>query len=189
MQEVCCQGTRTPHEPTGSSSPLALPRPLAYTLSRIGKPFLASPRASQLDSSHAVNVATALHRLAVINKRRRAGRDALLRDARFEKLVGAVAEHAADFNARAVADVLWSFATLQHWPPTLLTPVLTSVSVQLEADSFQAQHLSTMVWALAKLECKPVRLLEQMEAQAVTTAISPRALPPALPSARGLLAR
>jgi len=103
----------------------------------------------------------------VINKRQRAGRDALLRDSRFQNLVGAVVDHAADFNARAVADVLWSFATLQHWPPTLLTPVLTSVSVQLEADSFEAQHLSTMVWALAKLECKPVRLLEQMEAQAV----------------------
>jgi len=35
-------------------------------------------------------------------------------------------------------------------------------------DAFEAQHLSTVVWALAKLECKPVRLLERIEAQAVS---------------------
>merc|ERR1719424_2286294 len=34
------------------------------------------------DELSAVNVATALHRLAAVNKRRRAGRDALLRDKR-----------------------------------------------------------------------------------------------------------
>jgi len=103
----------------------------------------------------------------VINKRQRARRDAVLRDRRFELLIDAIAGHVSDFNARAVADVLWSFATLQHWPPTLLKPLLTGVSVQLEADAFEPQHLSTMAWALAKLECKPVRLLERIEQQSI----------------------
>ena len=121
---------------------------------------------THVDAMNEVNVATSLHRLAVVNKRRRAGRDALLRDPRFEKLVGAVSTHAPELSARSVADVLWSFATLQHWPPSLLKPVLTSVSVHLEAEDFEAQHLSTMVWALAKLECKPTKLLERIEALA-----------------------
>ena len=68
-----------------------------------------------------------------------------------------------------MSDVIWSFATLQHWPPTLLTPVLTSVATTLQKgeEGFEAQHLSTMVWALARLECKPTRLLEQMAELAV----------------------
>ena len=118
-------------------------------------------------NASAVNVATALHRLAAINKHRRAGRDALLRDPRFELLMGATVDLAPDFSARSVADVLWSCATLGNWPATLLKPVLTSVAMQLQRDAFEVQHLSTMVWALARLECKPVRLLEQMEAQAL----------------------
>ena len=115
----------------------------------------------------ASSVAAALHRLAVINKRRRAGRDALLRDRRFEELVDAVIEHAAEMNARSVADVLWSCATLQHWPATLLKPILTAVVRHLGTGAFEGKHLSTMVWSLARLQCKPVRLLEQMEEQAI----------------------
>jgi len=113
------------------------------------------------------NVAAALHRLAVINKRRRAGRDALLRDKRFQALIDAVVKHSPEFDSRSVADVLWSFATLQHWPATLLTPVLTGVHRHLVGKSFEPQHLSTITWALAKLECKPVRLLEQIEEQSI----------------------
>jgi len=63
--------------------------------------------------------------------------------------------------------VLWSFATLQHWPSMLLSPVLTSIAGHLKENAFESQHLSTMVWALARLECKPVRLLEQIEEQSI----------------------
>jgi len=115
-----------------------------------------------------VNIATANHRLAVINKRKRASRDRLLRDKRFALLEDAIEANAADFGARSVADMLWSSATLQHWPPRLLKPVLTGVATQLSANTFEAQHLSTMTWALAKLTTKPTRLLEQFEEQALT---------------------
>jgi len=84
-------------------------------------------------------------------------------------LIDTLVEHSSDDfvgSARSVADVLWSCATLQHWPPTLLVPVLTSIDEQLKRDAFEAQHLSTVVWALAKLKCKPVRLLERIESQA-----------------------
>jgi len=39
--------------------------------------------------------------------------------------------------------------------------------VQLEREAFEANHLATVVWALGKLQCKPVRLLERIEAQAL----------------------
>jgi len=116
-------------------------------------------------SLNAINVATALHRLAAINKKRRAGRDAMLRDVRFVRLIDALAEQSTELGARSVADVLWSLATLQHWPSTLLSPVLTAVNAALDGGGFEAQHLATMTWALAKLETKPVRLLEKIEAQ------------------------
>lgn len=115
----------------------------------------------------ASDVARALHKLAVNNKRNRAGRDALLRDRRFEALIEKCISTAPAFDPRSVADVLWSFATLQHWPPTLLKPLLTAISVQLTADSFSGYQLATIVWALAKLQCKPTKLLEQIEQQAI----------------------
>ena len=52
--------------------------------------------------------------------------------------------------------MLWSSATLQHWPPRLLSPVLTGVVRGLQADAFEAQHLSTMAWALARLNTNHV---------------------------------
>mmetsp|Transcript_4355 Transcript_4355/g.11391 ORF Transcript_4355/g.11391 Transcript_4355/m.11391 type:complete len:481 (-) Transcript_4355:178-1620(-) len=124
--------------------------------------------AAERSEMNAVNVATALHRLAIINKKQRASRDALLRSPQFTTLVEMVEVHAgSDFSARSISDALWSFATLQYLPPTLLKPLLTGVAEQLKLQAFEPQHLSTCVWALARLECKPVRLLEQIEEQAV----------------------
>lgn len=114
-----------------------------------------------------VHLAAAMHKLAVINKKRRAGRDALLRDTRFENLIGSIMERAKELDAASTADVLWSSATLQHWPATMLTPILTAVNTQLDAKTFEAKHLSSMTWALAKLQTKPVKLLEKIEAQAI----------------------
>lgn len=121
------------------------------------------------ETLNAVNAATALHRIAARNKKARARRDVLERDQRFQKLVDAIRDKASDddVSARSVADALWSFATLDHFPATLLVPILTSVSVQLEREAFAANHLSTVVWALARLQCKPVKLLERIEQQAI----------------------
>merc|ERR1719201_629553 len=96
----------------------------------------------------AVNFATALHKLATITKRRRAGRDAMLRDRRFERLLDGAMEQAPEFSPRATADVLWSSATMQHFPARMLMPVLTSVNTQLESGAFEGQHLSMVVWSL-----------------------------------------
>ena len=88
------------------------------------------------ESLNAINIATALHRIAARNKRKRARRDSLTRDRRFLLLEEALAAsgtsaeaQSIDGAARSVADVLWSYATLGSLPPKLLTPVLTSVSV------------------------------------------------------------
>ncbi|KAL1510434.1 hypothetical protein AB1Y20_006741 [Prymnesium parvum] len=120
-----------------------------------------------MDPRHSTNIATALHQLAAMNKRRRAARDAVLRDPRFTLLVEATAKHAPDLTARDTADVLWSFATMQHLPPALLKPLLLRVSEQLDGDGFEGPHLSTTVWSLARLECKPTRLLARIEQQAI----------------------
>jgi len=117
------------------------------------------------ETLNAVNLATALHRLASINKKRRSGRDAVLRDARFKQLLSAMVEHSQELTARSVSDMLWSLATLQHWPSWMLVPVLTAVNTELDKGTFEAHHLTTTTWALAKLETKPVRLLEKIEAQ------------------------
>ena len=131
---------------------------------------LALTSARDAKSMNTVNVVTALHRLASIEKRRRAERESTLRDPRLAQLLDLLIERVADCSPRGVADVLWSCATLQHWPPILLKPVLTRVAGLLERKAFEPQHLSIMVWAMATLECKPVRLLEAIEQQAIASA-------------------
>ena len=49
-----------------------------------------------------------------------------------ELVIDALVAQSTDFNARGVSDVLWSFATLRDWPPTVLMPLLTSIAAQLK---------------------------------------------------------
>jgi hypothetical protein len=121
---------------------------------------LVSKNAKQLNP---VNAATALHRIASHLKKARATRDRVLRDARFLALLDAAADRAASCNPRSVSDMLWAFATLQHWPPSMLKPLLTRVAFHLEANAFEAQHLALIVWAFAVLELKPTVLLARIE--------------------------
>ena len=78
-----------------------------------------------------VNVATAMHNVAKLTKFKRAERDALLRDPRYQQLLDSTIDKVDELgergNARAVADILWSCATLSNFPPLLLKPVLTQV--------------------------------------------------------------
>jgi len=117
----------------------------------------------QFEILNGVNAATALHRIAAHLKKNRPDRDRVLRDERFLMLIDAAVEKAPSFNPRSVSDMLWSCATLRYFPPPMLTPLLSQVAVHLETRAFEAQHLSLIVWSLAQLECKPVRLLEQIE--------------------------
>ncbi|EOD39201.1 hypothetical protein EMIHUDRAFT_223685 [Emiliania huxleyi CCMP1516] len=149
---------------------------------------------------NAVNVATAMHRLATLEKKRRAERDVLLRDPRFEALLDSVVGRAAEFNARQTADVLWSCATLRHWPPLLLKPLLLRVVYHLERE-LSPQNCANLLWGFAKLrqpsaellpvvaarlesglldECKPVEVSDLAYATAakeLLAALATRALP------------
>ena len=116
---------------------------------------------------NSVNVATALHRIASYLKTARAERDRVLRDERFLLLIDAAIERAPKSNPRSVSDTIWSCATLRYLPPRMLTPLLSQVSHHLDKTAFEAQHLSLITWSLAVLECKPVRLLERIEALTV----------------------
>ena len=118
-----------------------------------------------------VNVATAMHNVAKLTKFKRAERDALLRDPRYQQLLDSTIDKVDELgergNARAVADILWSCGTLGELPPTLLKPVLMQVAACLEKGTFEPQHLGIMVWAFSTLKCKPTKLLEQIEDRSV----------------------
>ena len=86
----------------------------------------------------------------------------MLRDQRFSALVDIAADCMEYSNPRSVSDMMWAFATLQHWPPTMLKP-LTRMAAHLEAGAFEAQHLSLITWSFAILELKPTKLLERIE--------------------------
>ena len=47
----------------------------------------------------------------------------------------------------------------------MLVPVLTVLNTALDDGTLEPQHLARATWALGKLETKPVRLLEKIEAQ------------------------
>ena len=119
-----------------------------------------------------VNVATALHRIAVLDKRNRVERDSTINDRRFDALMEKVIEHCPNLTPRATADIFWSCATLKHWPALLLKPLLTRLAAHLEAEALEPHHFSLIAWALATLECKPVVLLERIQTQASTLANS-----------------
>ena len=121
---------------------------------------LTEKNAKQLRS---VNAATALHRIASYLKKTRPQRDRVLRDQRFIALVDIAADCMEYSNPRSVSDMMWAFATLQHWPPTMLKPLLTRMAAHLEAGAFEAQHLSLITWSFAILELKPTKLLERIE--------------------------
>ena len=42
-----------------------------------------------------------------------------------------------------LADVLWSFGTPQHWPPSLLKPMLMAVLGQLDKGTFEPRDDET----------------------------------------------
>ena len=115
---------------------------------------LAARNGKQLNS---VNAATALHRIAAHLKRDRVKRDLVLRDPRFTDLLDTTATLTKECNPRSVSDLMWAFATLQHWPPAMLNPLLTRVATHLQNRAFEAQHLALIAWSFAVLELKPVR--------------------------------
>jgi len=127
----------------------------------------------KFDALNGINAAMALHRLAMINKRQRVSRDALLRDSRYQQRVipAAIKQHKR-FNARSATDVLWSCATLQDWPPELLMPALTAVALNLDKEAYNGGQLCMTVWSLGKLvdlkltTMRPTKLLERIEVQA-----------------------
>ncbi len=161
--------------PRGASIAMRAPATTSSRNGAINKQLVkaADPEAvlalfeSERAECNSVNVATALHRLGTHLKRQRVKRDRVLRDRRFIALVDAAVDQAPECNSRSVSDVLWACATLNHWPPEMLVPMLTQVAAHLERGSFKAQHLSLIVWSLAVLECKPVRLLDSIEARAL----------------------
>ena len=110
---------------------------------------------ANIDTCTVNSMAAALKKLAIINKKRRAGRDALLRDTRFEMLIDGIVAQSKDLEPAYTADVLWSSATLQHWPATMLSPVLTSVAVEVSACAAQSSPVTVPRACASMRSCVP----------------------------------
>ena len=55
---------------------------------------------------------------------------------------------------QAIKDVLWAFATMGVHPGDTFLAAMVAAA-QASWDSFEAQHISIMLWALAKLGRAP----------------------------------
>lgn len=111
------------------------------------------------DEMNVGNAATALRGLASVSRKNRRSKQALFHDPRFAHLLDTIEYRSTELVPRSLADVLWSLAMLEHFPPRLLKPVLKSVAAMLEKKDFKADDLSTLAWAIASLRTSPRRTI------------------------------
>ena len=93
----------------------------------------------------AVNVATALHRLA--KRLHVCERSALAQGLRMRGLCAEAMGRIRYFNPQAVANTVWAFATLGHRPEALLGPLAEEAGRKLR--DFNPQDLANTAWAFA----------------------------------------
>ncbi|BDA49701.1 probable RAP domain-containing protein, chloroplastic [Coccomyxa sp. Obi] len=102
-----------------------------------------------------VNVATALHRLAKLQPPGTAGpQSPVLRSASFQLLVEASQRLVPRFEAQAVSNTLWAFATLGYHPSGDLLDRLGHHAAGI-VRTFRPQATSNALWAYAKLAYVP----------------------------------
>ncbi|CAL5220538.1 g2573 [Coccomyxa viridis] len=102
-----------------------------------------------------VNVATALHRLAKLQPPGTAGpQSPVLRSGAFQLLVEACQRLVPRFEAQAVSNTLWAFATLGYHPSGDLLDRLGHHAAGI-IRTFRPQATSNALWAFAKLAYVP----------------------------------
>ncbi|KAK9814919.1 hypothetical protein WJX73_002051 [Symbiochloris irregularis] len=98
-----------------------------------------------------VNVATALHRLAKLQPPASAGQASpVIYADHFQQLVVAIKRQLQRFEAQAISNTLWAFATLNYYPDEETLSRLAS-HAQTIIQTFRPQATSNTLWAFAKL--------------------------------------
>ena len=98
----------------------------------------------ELQTMDAVNVVTAIHRIAKLYD---GSHIALVENPRFEMMLEAVSKHVDALNPRGMVHLVWSLASLQCWPEWSED----LIGRCMQCDSFTGRDLSVLLGSLAKL--------------------------------------
>ncbi|KAK9819771.1 hypothetical protein WJX72_002182 [[Myrmecia] bisecta] len=102
-----------------------------------------------------VNVATSLHRLAKLQPNTGSNQcSALVYTPQFQQLVAAIKRLLHRFEAQAVSNTMWAFATLAYYPEGDLLDQIASHAISI-MPTFRPQATSNTLWAYAKLAYAP----------------------------------
>lgn len=102
-----------------------------------------------------VNVATALHRLAKLQPPNLSHHPpAIIYTNQFQQLIYAIKMLLDRFEAQAVSNTLWAFATLGYYPDGETLDAIGEHAVTI-LSTFQPQATSNTLWAYAKLGYPP----------------------------------
>lgn len=106
-----------------------------------------------------VNVATALHRLAKLQPPNMSNHPpSVVYTAQFQQLIYAIKTLLDCFEAQAVSNTLWAFATLGYYPDRDTLDAIGEHAVTI-LSTFRPQATSNSLWAYAKLGYPPPRSL------------------------------
>ena len=121
-----------------------------------------------IDGFNAVNVATAVHRLAKLGcSSFEICSDVCLRALSALKLKAL--RMMPLFKPQEVANLMWALATLHAQPSSELVDAV-SIQTLRTIESFRPQHVSNLIWALAKLKIKPcIDLYESLARRSIAT--------------------
>ncbi|KAK9840626.1 hypothetical protein WJX81_005387 [Elliptochloris bilobata] len=119
-----------------------------------------------------VNVATALHRLAKLQPPGTSGpQSPIVYADQFQALVEAVQRLLDRFEAQAISNTLWAFATLAYHPEGDLLDRLAHHAASI-VRTFRPQATSNSLWAFAKLAYVPCLLFLTTSASQMQTDLS-----------------
>lgn len=106
-----------------------------------------------------VNIATALHRLAKLQPPNMSNQPpAIVYTNQFQQLINAIKALLDRFEAQAVSNTLWAFATLGYYPDGDTLDQIGEHAVSI-ISTFRPQATSNTLWAYAKLGYQPPQSL------------------------------
>lgn len=102
-----------------------------------------------------VNLATALHRLAKLQPPNMSNQPpAIVYTNQFQQLIYAIKALLERFEAQAVSNTMWAFATLGYYPDGNMLDQIGEHAVTI-ISTFRPQATSNTLWAYAKLGYQP----------------------------------
>ncbi|KAL0048903.1 hypothetical protein WJX82_001964 [Trebouxia sp. C0006] len=164
-QNIDPTGRAFPHVPSGLGHVIPVPQKRARPVQRGIHPAEINKRITSARESwqildivntfgaefDAVNVATALHRIA---KQRPEDVARLVSSDGFKQLVMMVDIQADQCKPQQIANIMWAFGTLSFKPQQHLLDVLATQALS-KLTGFNPQNLANFIWAYARMELQP----------------------------------